>query len=142
MEVKDVQPEKALPPIEVTPSEIVTEVNPVQPEKALPGISVVPSGMSTDASVDLLKFAGHVEHFNVPLTVIDTLFGNAFFPIEVALEGIVIEVKLEQPENALSPIEVTLEGIATEVKLEQPLNAELSMLVTLSGIVMLLSPEQ
>ena len=39
--------------------------------------------------------------------------------MEVTLEGIVTEVKLEHQANALSPIDVTLEGIVTEVKREQ-----------------------
>ena len=39
--------------------------------------------------------------------------------MEVTLEGIVIEVKLEQYPNALLPMEITLEGIVTDVKLEQ-----------------------
>ena len=43
--------------------------------------------------------------------------------MEVTLEGIVTEVKLEQAQNAEEPMEVTLEGIVTEVKLEQSVNA-------------------
>ena len=39
--------------------------------------------------------------------------------MEVTLEGIVTEVKLEQPSNVYAPMEVTLEGIVTEIKLEQ-----------------------
>ena len=39
--------------------------------------------------------------------------------MEVTLEGIVTEVKLEHRSNAESPIDVTLEGIVTEVKPEQ-----------------------
>ena len=44
--------------------------------------------------------------------------------MEVTLEGIVTEVKLEQPENAELPMDVTLEGIVTDVKPLQPENAE------------------
>ena len=40
--------------------------------------------------------------------------------MEVTLEGIVTEIKLEQPRNASPPMEVTLEGIVTEVKFQQP----------------------
>ena len=40
--------------------------------------------------------------------------------MEVTLEGIVTEVKLEQPENAPSPMEVKPSEIVTEVKPEQP----------------------
>ena len=42
--------------------------------------------------------------------------------------GIVIEVKLAQPENALLPMLVTLPGIVIEVKLAQPENALSPML--------------
>lgn len=43
-------------------------------------------------------------------------FLNAETPIVVTLDGIVIEVRLEQPSNALSPIVVTLGGIVIEVR--------------------------
>jgi hypothetical protein len=36
--------------------------------------------------------------------------------MEVTLEGIVTDVKPEQPQNAEDPTVVTLEGIITEVK--------------------------
>ena len=52
----------------------------------------------------------------------------------VTLFGMVIDVKLEQPQNASLPIHVTLSGMVTDVKLEQPINAPL-MVVTLFGIV-------
>ena len=41
----------------------------------------------------------------------------------VTLFGIVMEVKLLQPENAAPPMLVTLSGIVMEVKLLQPENA-------------------
>ena len=44
-EVRPEQPEKALPPIEMTLLGMVTVVRPVQPEKALPPIDVTPLGM-------------------------------------------------------------------------------------------------
>jgi hypothetical protein len=39
--------------------------------------------------------------------------------MEVTEEGMVTEVKLEQPLKTRSPMEVTEEGMVTEVKLEQ-----------------------
>ena len=54
--------------------------------------------------------------------------------VTVTPSGIVILVKLLQPEKALSPIEVTLLGITTEVKLLQSLNALSTIEVTLSEI--------
>ena len=53
----------------------------------------------------------------------------------VTLLGIVIEVRLEQPEKASLLILVTLLGIVIEVRLEQPEKAALLILVTLLGIV-------
>ena len=38
------------------------------------------------------------------------------FPKVVTFEGMVMEVKPEQPEKQLSPNDVTFEGIAMEVK--------------------------
>ena len=55
----------------------------------------------------------------------------------MTLSGIVILVKLLQPENTEWPILVTLLGIVTPVKLLQPSNAEEPILVTLLPIVTL-----
>jgi hypothetical protein len=48
----------------------------------------------------------------------------------VTLSGIVMLVRLVQPENAPSPMLVTLSGITTLVRLVQPENAPSPMLVT------------
>ncbi len=56
--------------------------------------------------------------------------------------GIVIEVRLEQPEKVYSSIVVADFGIVTEVRLEQPWKALPPILVTDSGMVIDLSPEQ
>ena len=53
----------------------------------------------------------------------------------VTEEGIVNEVRLEQPQNALSPIEVTQLGIVNEVRLSQPQNALSPMEVTESEML-------
>ena len=45
MEVRPLQPEKALLPMLVTPSGMVMEVRPLQPEKALLPMLVTPSGI-------------------------------------------------------------------------------------------------
>ena len=53
--------------------------------------------------------------------------------MEVTLLGIIILVRLLQPENALPPMEVTLLGIVTLVRLLQSENALSPMEVTPSG---------
>ena len=52
----------------------------------------------------------------------------------VTLEGMVIEVRPEQPQKALLPMLVTPSGMVMEVRLEQPEKVRSPMLVTLSGI--------
>ena len=56
--------------------------------------------------------------------------------------GIVIDVRDEQPEKAYSPIEVTLLGIVIDVKDEQSQKAPSPIDVTLLGIVIDVKDEQ
>ena len=60
---------------------------------------------------------------------------NAFSPMLVTLEGIVISLRLLQFRKDSSPILVTPSGIFTSARFVQPLNAPLLMTVTLEGIV-------
>ena len=51
------------------------------------------------------------------------MFGHSestWYPINVTLDGISIEVRPEQPSNAYSKIVVTLDGISIDVRPEQP----------------------
>ena len=50
-------------------------------------------------------------------------------------DGIVTDVRPEQPPNAQFPIEVTDDGIVTDVRPEQPWNALSPMEVTPDGII-------
>ena len=51
-------------------------------------------------------------------------FWKGLFPMYSTELGIVMEVKLEQPEKALFPMLLTELGIVMEVKLEQPWKAK------------------
>ena len=61
----------------------------------------------------------------MPWNLIDAkpAYENAPEPMLVTLSGIVMDVKLVQPENAEPPMLVTLSGIVTAVKPVQPTNA-------------------
>ena len=134
----------------VTPLGIVIEVKPVQslntflaiPTTSL-GISNEPVGLvplypkshffpsARNAYIRSPSFALLYKY--VPL--------NASLPMLVTLLGIVIEVKLVQPENAPSPMLVTPSGIVIEVKPVQPENA-CSLITTNSfGRIMLSTSE-
>jgi hypothetical protein len=63
-------------------------------------------------------------------------------PMLATLEGMVMPVRLVQPEKAKLPIAVTLAGMDIPVRLVQPEKAELPMLVTLEGMVMPVRPVQ
>ena len=58
----------------------------------------------------------------MPWNLIDAkpAYENASSPMFVTLSGIVIEVKLAQPEYAYQPMFVTPSGIVIEVKPVQP----------------------
>ena len=58
------------------------------------------------------------------------------------LDGIVMSVKLLQPQNASPPMEITPSGIVMLFKPLQPSNTRLSMEVTPLGILMLVKPLQ
>ena len=92
-DVKLEQPQNAETPIDVTLEGIVTEVKPLQSLNAEFPIKVTPSGIT-----------------NVFNLLADIPDGN----------HAAVNVVGETPENAEFPIFVTLEGIVTEVKLEQP----------------------
>ena len=152
-----------------TLSGIVMLVSFVQSEKAALNMSVTPLGIKTVSSVSL-----HITTTIVGVTIfepsamINSLilqFKKALSPITVTLSGIVILVKLVQPENAKESILVTPSGISTfsmvllhsstiaEVTVFEPLamissltsqysKASHPMFVTLSGIVILVSSVQ
>ena len=139
-EVKPLQPEKALEPIEVTELPMVTEVKPLQSLKADSPIDVTLLGMIIEVK---------------PLQP-----EKADSPIDVTLLGMITEVNPLQEENADSPMEVTSSPItilfidlrpekyepisvqwnSTVDRLLQPSNARVSIEVTLLGIVMEVRP--
>ena len=138
IDVKLEHPENAPLAIEVTLSGIVIDVKLEQPENAYSPIEVTLLGIIVDLqptissllSVCIIALQLFLESYTLLFssTFMDVRLGqssNVVLPlIEVTLSGIVIEVKLEHPENAPLAIEVTLSGIVIEVKLEHPKNAQ------------------
>jgi hypothetical protein len=93
IDIRPVQEENALDPIEIMLLGIVIDVKPVQLQNALFPIEVTPSGIVID--------------------VRPVHWENADTPIVVTLLGMVTDVRPLQPQNASSPIEVTPFGIVT-----------------------------
>ena len=139
MEVRLVQPEKALPSMLVTLSGMVMDTGLMQSRKAYGAIWITPSGMTTlpEQVVPSIRIPFTITkgssfcfwlNQEVPL--------NALFSMLVTPSGIWMEVRLVQLENAQSPMLVTPSGMVMEVRLAQLENAPLPMLVTPSGILM------
>ena len=115
MEVRPVQPEKADPPMLVSPFCKVMEVRPVQPEKADPPMLVSPSGRVMEVRPVQPE--------------------KADSPMLVSPSGRVMEVRPVQTEKALSPIFVTLLGTVVV------LHPDIKVLVDVSIIALQLSRE-
>ena len=117
---KDVRPDKAkaLSPIVVTLSGILMLLRLVHDSKVRSWIVSIPQFIVIEARL-LHPW-------------------KAYAPIEVTLEGIVIEVRPEEL-NAFSPMVVTFSGIVMLWRLLQSINALLPILVTLFGILILVS---
>ena len=148
------QSENAYPPMLVTPLGIVTEVKPLQPENAR---SLMRSPLVIVTVLSWLLLIWFAANAGIVAVSIGQPL-NAESPMLVTPSGIVIEVKLAQPENARSLMRSPLvivtvlswlllmwfaanAGIVA-VSIGQPLNAESPMLVTLSGIVIEVKPVQ
>ena len=89
MEVRLLQPEKAIPPI--SPLEMVAEVRPKQSKKASFPMEVTLAGMVTEVRLVQNR--------------------KALDPIDVTLLGMVTEVRLLHSLKALSPMDVTFRVI-------------------------------
>ena len=105
-EVKPLQQEKALLPIEVTELGITTEVKPLQPEKASSPISVTELG--------IIVFLQPLSNLFVAVSIKAlqlSLESYTVFPLSTVMLS-----KPLQQKKAFSPIEVTELGITTDVK--------------------------
>ena len=93
IEMREVQPENAPDPMDVTESGMVTEVSPVQPENALSPMDVTESGMVTEVSPVQPE--------------------NALPPMDVTESPMVTELSEVQPMNTPFPMDVTESPITT-----------------------------
>jgi hypothetical protein len=121
-----VQPEKANPPMLVTPVGMVTPVRPVQPEKASCPMLVTLAGMVTTPVAP-----GYAT--KVVLFLLYSMPPSELYAV-LAVSTFIV-ARLAQPLKALTPMLVTLAGMDIPVRLLQLAKAPLSMLVTPAGMV-------
>ena len=122
--------------MEVTLLGMVTEVRPEQPEKVELSMDVTLLGMVIEvrleqpekASLLIKRVPSLIEHDVIVLSTASTRYVSAY-------RLLFTTGKLVQPLKALYPMEVTLLGIVIEVRLEQPEKALLSILITSSPII-------
>jgi hypothetical protein len=145
--VKPMQPENASRPIIFTLFGMVIDNKLVQPENAKSSILITLLGIMLflvpdmrvlpDISIMLFPMPAITLLYEFRIRLFPSLrkcvlpvstsmvskfgvFINGFILIDVTLFGMVMEVKLVQPQNAQSSIVVTLFGMVIEVKLVQP----------------------
>ena len=132
IEVRPVQPEKALASIDVTLLGMVIEVRPVQPEKANLSMDITLLGITVFLQPHIRVFvvdtiialhpsreSKYVFPCSTEIEVRPIQPWKGRLPIDVTLLGMVIEVRPEHPSKALSPMDVTLLGMVIEVRQEQ-----------------------
>jgi hypothetical protein len=73
------------------------------------------------------------------VTVVNPEYKNAFVPILVTENGMVMDVNEEHPLNADEPI-VLIDGIVIDVKEEHPLKAESPILIMIFPMITLVNP--
>ena len=100
------QPQKALPPIDVTELGIIVLLHPTR--RALLSVSII--------ALQLLRESYLGFPFSTTIDVKPEQPLKALMPIDVTELGMVTDVKPVQPKKAWSPIVVTELGMVTEVK--------------------------